>query len=160
MSVSPSHVHPKSWLQCRSGHWVCRWWWAVLSHTINHHQRGHLYGLGGKSSWKSGPHPTTCSWMEKKSVEIRICYYWDHPQPTPLILEGQEVPVVTTTKYIGFHLDSNLSGDTHMWSSQWGRPQNACTFWLFLTEMAYTLKIWSQSILPWWGLVWNTVECC
>ncbi|KAK6325851.1 hypothetical protein J4Q44_G00051930, partial [Coregonus suidteri] len=52
----------------------------------------------------------------KKSVEIQICFYKDHPQPAPLILGGQKVPVVTTTKYLGFHLDSNLSGDT--WSSQ------------------------------------------
>ena len=36
------------------------------------------------------------------------------PQPATLILEGQEKTVVTITKYIGFHLDSNLSGDTHV----------------------------------------------
>uniref|UniRef100_A0A8C8FS53 Reverse transcriptase domain-containing protein n=1 Tax=Oncorhynchus tshawytscha TaxID=74940 RepID=A0A8C8FS53_ONCTS len=45
-----------------------------------------------------------------------MCIYFsrDHPQPAPLILGGQKIPGVTTTKYLGFHLDSNLSGDTHV----------------------------------------------
>ncbi|KAJ8358657.1 hypothetical protein SKAU_G00151820 [Synaphobranchus kaupii] len=50
----------------------------------------------------------------KKSVEMKICFYRNPPQLVPLSLGGQEVPVVTTTKYLGFHLDSDLSGDTHV----------------------------------------------
>ena len=50
----------------------------------------------------------------KKSVELRICFARDPPQPPPLMLGGQEVPVVTTTKYLGYHLDNNLTGDVHI----------------------------------------------
>ncbi|KAJ8381215.1 hypothetical protein SKAU_G00019930 [Synaphobranchus kaupii] len=48
----------------------------------------------------------------KKSVEMRICFSRNPPQLAPLFLGGQEVPIVTTTKYLGFHLDSDLSGNT------------------------------------------------
>ena len=50
----------------------------------------------------------------EKSVELRICFARNPPQPPPLSLAGKDVPVVTTTKYLGFHLDSDLSGDTHI----------------------------------------------
>lgn len=49
-----------------------------------------------------------------KSVELRICFAKYLSQPAPLVLGGEEVPVVTTTKYLGFHLDSDLSGDSHI----------------------------------------------
>ncbi len=47
-------------------------------------------------------------------MELRICFSKNPPQSAPLFLGGQEVPVVTTTKYLGYHLDSDLSGDTHI----------------------------------------------
>ena len=47
-------------------------------------------------------------------MELRICFAKDPPQPPPLILNGQVVPVVTSTKYLGFHLDNQLSGDVHV----------------------------------------------
>lgn len=50
----------------------------------------------------------------KKSVEMRICFSKNPPQLPPLFLGGQEVPIVTTTKYLGFHLDSDLSGNTQV----------------------------------------------
>lgn len=50
----------------------------------------------------------------KKSVELRVCFAKDPPQPPPLILDGQVVPVVTSTKYLGFYLDNQLSGDVHI----------------------------------------------
>lgn len=49
-----------------------------------------------------------------KSVELRICFSKNPVQPAPLVLGGKEVPVVTTTKYLGFHLESNLSGNFHI----------------------------------------------
>lgn len=49
-----------------------------------------------------------------KSVELRICFSKTPTQPAPLVLGGKEVPVVTTAKYLGFHLDSDLSGDSHI----------------------------------------------
>ena len=50
----------------------------------------------------------------KKSVELRICFARDPPQPPPLVLGGQVVPVVETTKYLGYHLDQKLTGDVHI----------------------------------------------
>ncbi|KAJ8353276.1 hypothetical protein SKAU_G00208430 [Synaphobranchus kaupii] len=50
----------------------------------------------------------------KKSVEMRICFSRNLPQLVPLFLGGQEVPIVTTTKYFGFHLDSDLSCNTQV----------------------------------------------
>ena len=50
----------------------------------------------------------------KKSVELRICFARNPPQPPPLMLGGQEVPVVETTKYLGYHLDQHLTGDVHI----------------------------------------------
>lgn len=32
----------------------------------------------------------------------------------PLVLGGKELPVITTTKYLDFHVDSDLSGDSHI----------------------------------------------
>lgn len=68
----------------------------------------------------------------KKSVELRICFARDPPQPPPLMLGGQEVPVMKTTKYLGYHLDQNLTGNVHI--------QNAvktASKWLhYLTVMA------------------------
>uniref|UniRef100_A0A8C7KN72 Uncharacterized protein n=1 Tax=Oncorhynchus kisutch TaxID=8019 RepID=A0A8C7KN72_ONCKI len=49
----------------------------------------------------------------KKSVKLRICFSKNPPQPAPLILGGQAVPVLTCTKYLGFHLDNQLSGNQH-----------------------------------------------
>ncbi|KAJ8339154.1 hypothetical protein SKAU_G00359400 [Synaphobranchus kaupii] len=43
---------------------------------------------------------------------MRICFSRNPPQLAPLFLGGQEVPIVTTTKYLGFHLD--LSGNTQV----------------------------------------------
>lgn len=48
----------------------------------------------------------------EKSVELRICFSRNPPQPAPLW--EHEVPVLTTTKYLGFHMDSDLSGGTHI----------------------------------------------
>ncbi|KAJ8417503.1 hypothetical protein AAFF_G00223460 [Aldrovandia affinis] len=39
----------------------------------------------------------------KNSVEVWICFSKNPPQPAPLILGGQEVPVVSSTIYLGFH---------------------------------------------------------
>ncbi|KAJ8391003.1 hypothetical protein AAFF_G00097810 [Aldrovandia affinis] len=39
----------------------------------------------------------------KKSVEVRICFSKNLPQPASLILGGQDVPVVSSTKYLWFH---------------------------------------------------------
>ncbi len=38
----------------------------------------------------------------EKSVELRICFPRNPPQPAPLFLGGKEVLVVTTTEYLGF----------------------------------------------------------
>ncbi|KAL7371511.1 hypothetical protein ABVT39_000119 [Epinephelus coioides] len=50
----------------------------------------------------------------QESVELRICFARNPPQPPPLMLGGQEVPVVDTTKYLGYHLDTKLSGNVHI----------------------------------------------
>ena len=39
-----------------------------------------------------------------KSVDLRIWFAQSPPQPPPLMLGGQGVPVVETTKYLGYHL--------------------------------------------------------
>ena len=44
----------------------------------------------------------------------RYVFARNPPQPPPLMLGGQEVPVVETTKYLGYHLDQNLTGDVHI----------------------------------------------
>ncbi len=49
-----------------------------------------------------------------KSVEIRICFAKHSIQPPPLILGGQEVPVVLQSKYLGYHLDNQLNGNYHI----------------------------------------------
>lgn len=50
----------------------------------------------------------------KKSVELRICFSQNPPQPATLILGGQAVPVLTSTKYLVFYLDNQLSGNQHI----------------------------------------------
>ncbi len=47
-------------------------------------------------------------------MELRVCFAKEPPQPPPLILNGQVVPVATSTTYRGFYLDDQLSGDVHI----------------------------------------------
>ncbi len=49
-----------------------------------------------------------------KSVELRICFAQNLQQPSPLPLRGQNVPVVSSTKCLGYHLNSKLSGNSHI----------------------------------------------
>lgn len=51
---------------------------------------------------------------DTKLVDLQICFSKHPPQPAPVVPGGKDVPVATTPKYLGFHLDSGLSGDSHI----------------------------------------------